>query len=103
MELEKHERKLVLALTTQKDAIHHQRVSFQIWAFAILGVLGVGIEFAYNPSALDFYLDLLGTGGGILFLVAAASLWVDLRHRRLIQKLAKRLDEADPTWTIPSE
>ncbi len=72
---------------------------FQIWMFGILGVLSIVSESMDNPHALD---DLFA-GIGIVFLMAAAGMWLDLRHRRLIQKLGKRLDTLDPTWTIPDE
>lgn len=98
MTLEKHERKLVLALH-QDDAIHHRHSTVPIWMFVIVGVLSIVSQSMDNPHALDDFF----AGVGPVFLMAAAGMWLDLRHRRLIQKLAKRLDALDPTWTIPDE
>ena len=99
MELEQHELKLVLALQ-QHEPSHRRHNRFLIWIFSFVGLLNIGVEFRHNPDALD---DIFNCGAGVFFLMGAAYMWLDLRRRRLIHKLSKRLDKLDSNWAMPRE
>ena len=98
MKLEKHERKRVLKLL-QMETLKSGKTNVSVWGMGILGVLSIANNSIGNPNAVD---DLFH-GIGLVFLMAALGMWEGLQQTQLIQKLAKRLDDLDPNWTIPDE
>ena len=100
MKLEKHERKAVLNLL-QKQPSRFRAEKIGAWGNGIFGLYVVlGNSVGARTEIGDVALDL---GVGLTLIAVGFATHLTLRRDKLIQKLCRRLDAVDPSWTVAED